>query len=143
MTQPAQCKLQEIMSQVQVFASAWALVGGRFDGGNAMDEAEVAKNELHQMVAEALAAQPQQEPVAKITGVDEYGLTLGWYKHWINFPVGTQFYTFPPAQRKPLTGLEMTDGCRSLGVGAYRTLAAAFEAGVRFAEAAHGVKEGA
>ena len=54
-------KLQEIMSQAQVFASAWSLVGGRFDGGNAMDEAEVAKNELHQMVAEALA-QPQQGP---------------------------------------------------------------------------------
>ena len=64
-------KLQEIMSQAQVFASAWSLVGGRFDGGNAMDEAEVAKNELHQMVAEALA-QPQQEPIAvELVGVEE------------------------------------------------------------------------
>ena len=48
-------KLQEIMEQAQVFASAWSLVGGRFDGGNAMDDAEVAKNELRQMVEEALA----------------------------------------------------------------------------------------
>ena len=49
--------------------------------------------------------------------------------------------TPPAAQRKPLTGEEMTEGCRSLGVGAYRTLAAAFEAGVRFAEAAHSIKD--
>ena len=50
-------------------------------------------------------------------------------------------HTSPPPQRKPLTDEQVTDGCRTLGVGAYRTLAAAFEAGVRFAEAAHGIKE--
>ena len=54
-------QIDKIMEQAQVFASAWSLVGGRFDGGNAMDDAEVAKNELHQMVAEALAEQPAQQ----------------------------------------------------------------------------------
>ena len=48
-------KLEKIMEQAQVFASAWSLVGGRFDSGNMLDEAEAAKNELRQMVTEALA----------------------------------------------------------------------------------------
>ena len=43
--------VDEIMEQAQVFASAWSLVGGRFDGGNAMDDAEAAKSELRVMVA--------------------------------------------------------------------------------------------
>lgn len=51
------------MEQAQVFASAWPLVGGRFDGGNAMDDAEVAKAELRQMIEKALA-KPEQEHVA-------------------------------------------------------------------------------
>jgi len=112
-------KLQTIMEQAQVFASAWSLVGGRFDGGNAMDDAEVAKNELRQMVAEALAEQPaQQEPVAWQV---EMFIAGEWVplgnpqrsktkaealasnpalpkEHQRLFPV----YTSPPAQRKPL-----------------------------------------
>ena len=59
-------KLKAIMEQAQVFASAWALVGSRFDNGNMMDEAEVAKNELHQMIADALEQaikQEEQQPV--------------------------------------------------------------------------------
>lgn len=35
----------------------------------------------------------QQEPVAKLTGVDEFGPMLEWYKHWFNVPIGTKFYT--------------------------------------------------
>jgi hypothetical protein len=50
-----EAQVAKIMEQAQVFASAWSLVGGRFDGGTAMDDAEVAKNELRQMVVEALA----------------------------------------------------------------------------------------
>jgi hypothetical protein len=67
-------KLQEIMEQAQVFASAWSLVGGRFDGGNAMDDAEVAKNELRQMIEEALAKQEQGEPLEYWNAVE------GWVK---------------------------------------------------------------
>jgi hypothetical protein len=43
--------INAVMEQAQVFASAWSLVGGRFDDGSAMDDAEVAKNELRQMLA--------------------------------------------------------------------------------------------
>ncbi|HHW2430345.1 MULTISPECIES: dATP/dGTP pyrophosphohydrolase domain-containing protein [Pseudomonas] len=38
------------MSQAQVFASAWALVGGPFDSGDAMARANEAKQELHDML---------------------------------------------------------------------------------------------
>ena len=51
--------VDEIMEQVQVFASAWSLVGGIFDNGNMLTEAEEAKSELRKMI-EALA-QPAQE----------------------------------------------------------------------------------
>lgn len=44
----------QIMEQAQVFASAWSLVGGRFDSGNAMEGAEQAESELRTMV-ESLA----------------------------------------------------------------------------------------
>lgn len=38
------------MSQAQVFASAWALVGGPFDSGDAMAHANEEKQELHDML---------------------------------------------------------------------------------------------
>ena len=46
------------------------------------------------------AQQPQvkQEPVAELTGIDEYGPMLGWRKHWVEFPVGTKFYTHTQPQ---------------------------------------------
>lgn len=43
--------IEQIMEHAQVFASAWSLVGGRFDLGNAMEDAEQAKIELRTMVA--------------------------------------------------------------------------------------------
>ncbi len=39
-----------IMEQAQVFASAWSLVGGPFDQGNALENAEEAKAELREML---------------------------------------------------------------------------------------------
>lgn len=42
--------------------------------------------------------QGEEEPVAEITGMDEYGPMLGWHKHWAEFPVGTKLHTHP--QRK-------------------------------------------
>jgi hypothetical protein len=43
-----------IMRQAQVFASAWALVGGKFDDGSGsmLKDAEAAKQELREMLAE-------------------------------------------------------------------------------------------
>jgi hypothetical protein len=47
--------VDELMSQAQVFASAWSLVGGRFDHGNLIEEAEEAKAELRKMIEDALS----------------------------------------------------------------------------------------
>ena len=44
-------QIDKIMEQAQVFASAWSLVGGRFDFGSAMEDAETAKAELRMMLA--------------------------------------------------------------------------------------------
>ena len=56
--------VDEIMIQAQVFASAWSLVGGRFDTGHCSDDAKEAKLELEKMVRAAIAAAPAQ-PVAE------------------------------------------------------------------------------
>ena len=53
-----------IMAQAQVFASAWSLVGGRFDNGNMLTEAEEAKSELRKMI-EALA-QPEENELSRL-----------------------------------------------------------------------------
>lgn len=50
--------IDEVMTQAQVMASAWSLVGSRFDSGSAMQDFEEAKQELRDM----LSAAP--EPVA-------------------------------------------------------------------------------
>ena len=56
--------VEQIMEQAQVFASAWSLVGGRFDFGNALDDANEAKDELRALVARAiLALRPQAVPM--------------------------------------------------------------------------------
>lgn len=62
---------------------------------------DYVRDNLHKLNA----LQPAQtvEPVAKITGIDEYGPMLGWHRHWANFPVGTSLYTSPQPQRQPLT----------------------------------------
>lgn len=59
----ADAHFDKIMEQAQVFASAWSLVGGRFDMGNGLEEAEAAKSELRSLVARAiLALRPQPSP---------------------------------------------------------------------------------
>lgn len=45
---------ESLMEQVHVFASAWSLIGGRFDRGNALDDAEQAKTALAEMVDETV-----------------------------------------------------------------------------------------
>ena len=156
-------KLQEIMTQAQVFASAWSLVGGRFDGGNAMDEAEVAKNELHQMVAEALA-QPQQEQMAAAkkdavfeAAIEFVGTLTGMkpppietappeiFKPFRDFTekVCSIFAAPQPAQRKRLTSKEINEwwasenglkDCVMCKLGDFETV-------VRAVEDKHNIKE--
>ena len=46
----------ELMEQAQVFASAWSIVNGRFDFGDALEEAQQAKKELRSMLADTIAA---------------------------------------------------------------------------------------
>jgi hypothetical protein len=41
---------------------------------------------------------PVQEPVAILKGIDEHGPVVDWYRHWVTVPIGTKFYTTPPAQ---------------------------------------------
>lgn len=48
-------KIDEIMSDVQSFASTWALVGGRFDDGSMHNTAEAQSAELRNLIAAALA----------------------------------------------------------------------------------------
>lgn len=60
-----------VMEQAQVFASAWALVGSRFDEGGMLDEANLAKAELAEMVANLIpnAESPFASSCCPICGV--------------------------------------------------------------------------
>lgn len=55
------------------------------------------------------AAPVSAEPMAEITGMDEYGPSLGWHKHWINFRVGTKLYTAPVAAQPDITQQTLDD----------------------------------
>lgn len=50
--------IEKIMEQAQVFASAWSVVGGPFDGGDAMEVATQEKDELRRMVEESKLEEP-------------------------------------------------------------------------------------
>jgi len=39
------------------------------------------------------------EPVVELSGIDEYGPMLNWFKHWTEFPLGAQFYDAPQPDR--------------------------------------------
>ena len=43
--------IDSVMAQAQVFASAWALVGSRFDKGDELANAEAQKQELRDMLS--------------------------------------------------------------------------------------------
>lgn len=64
--------INAVMEQAQVFASAWSLVGGRFDFGNGLAEAEAAKEELRAMLV--ATAQPAPAAVPAVTHDDFYTL---------------------------------------------------------------------
>ena len=50
MVEQSTISIDSIMEQVQVFASAWSLVDGPFDQGNALENAEEAKTDLREML---------------------------------------------------------------------------------------------
>ena len=47
--------VETIMSEAQIFASAWAFVDGPFDQGQGMDEANEAKDQLRLVVQRVLS----------------------------------------------------------------------------------------
>ena len=116
------------------------------DALKALDEQEpVAWEQFYPDIGKPkFVAQPEKEPVAWMFQHEETGRTvcidaqqLGW-----GFEKGNPrlkkiapLYTTPP-QRKPLTDEEINDRARA--EGAHN---ADFWLGVRFAEAAHGIKE--
>lgn len=81
---------EKIMEQAQVFASAWSVVGGPFDGGDAMEVATQEKDELRRMVAElveerdALAARlaelEGQEPTAWMNAKRDMASFIHFYE---------------------------------------------------------------
>ena len=56
--------LDDLMSQAQVFASGWSLVGGQFDSGNALEEAKENKAELRRMIEQYTLKQRQPQWVS-------------------------------------------------------------------------------
>lgn len=74
------------------------------DASNGQQRELVGKVEMGQLVGnrphESTSNPDTEREIAVITGVDEYGPILGWFKHWINYPVGTKLYTSPPAQQQ-------------------------------------------
>jgi len=67
---------------------------------------------------QALAA-PAKVPVAIISGIDEHGPEVDWYRHWVAVPIGTKLYTNPPAAQRQWVGLtneEMDAALRRAGV---------------------------
>lgn len=53
--------IDSIMSQAQVFASAWSLVGGGFDAGDMMEVAYQEKAELRDMLTRPQAREPMSD----------------------------------------------------------------------------------
>ena len=45
---------ESVMEQVQIFASAWSLVGSPFDNGDALDNAHTEKADLSTMVGDVI-----------------------------------------------------------------------------------------
>jgi len=71
--------IEQIMDQAQVYASAWSLVGGPFDQGNLLEQAELEKQVLLEMVTAF-------EDEAHTAGAQEAQLDLAkplieWHQH--------------------------------------------------------------
>lgn len=60
MSEINQTPTDQLMEQAQVFASAWSLVGGPFDQGLALEDAEAAKDKLREMIEDLLEQHSDQ-----------------------------------------------------------------------------------
>jgi hypothetical protein len=116
------------------------------DASNGQQRELVGEVEMGQLVGDGAhksASNPDAKgEIAVIRGVDEYGPMLDWYEHWVNFPVGTKFYTTPPAaQRQPLTDDEIWKFWWSRPAVDDGDMESQFVAAVRAVLAAHGIGE--
>jgi hypothetical protein len=94
--------IEQAEKQEQTFGETNVELGFYSDNAsNGQQRKLVGKVEMGQLVGNRphkSASDPDaQGEVAVIKGFDEYGPMLGWFKHWVNFPVGTKLYTTPPA----------------------------------------------
>jgi hypothetical protein len=100
-------------------------------------------NEAHKAITalrEALT-EPEQPPVAEIVADADGYAFIKWHDEepsfYDNHPIGTKFYTSPQHPRQPLTQAKVVEGfCKQPHDVQFVSV---FNAGVRFAEATHGI----
>jgi len=104
--------VNSIMEKVQEFASAWSLVGGRFDDGTALAHAEQIKSELRAMVS--TQPRPAQETLQVDTVYRWNALDYSGYCYGSNPPDNlperanlTAFHKQQPAPLAYLTDKEI------------------------------------
>jgi hypothetical protein len=68
--------VDSVMEQAQVFASAWSLVGSRFDSGNGLENAEEEKKALRAMLATPPAQPAVPDSITDDSESPEY--RSGW-----------------------------------------------------------------
>ena len=59
------------------------------------ESAKDMRKVLEGFVADRALRQAEQEPVARLEGIDEYGPRLEWFSPWVNLPVGAKLYAEP------------------------------------------------
>lgn len=102
---PVAERINAVMRQAQVFASAWSLVGGIFDKGQMLAEADDAEAELLALVIAAFEAPaapavdapaPAAQPVASIYITEDGGREFDDWR--VSLPVGrNELYAAPQA----------------------------------------------
>ena len=104
------------------------------------DTQAVLVEEIQRMAKRIEELEAKDEPVAWVCegfSSDEKHAIDYWQGDVDDLPIGTQLYTTPP-QRKPLTDEQAMDAYfETPPFGTYKE---AFIAGIRFIEAAHGIK---
>lgn len=73
--------VRQVMEQAQVFASAWALVGSRFDNGGEMDNATAEKEHLRKMISVLPATPPTTDAPAQGAALLDQVRALLWDEH--------------------------------------------------------------
>lgn len=80
--------ISSVMDQAQVFASAWSLVGGPFDNGDALEHADDAKEELREML-EVFFSNTELKHVAELL-VEWHQSKLGNFEKILAAPADTE-----------------------------------------------------